>query len=233
MDSSRNFRSIRVIIFVTSVRSTLLTLEEDPKISLTELNDNIKSMYLKKSQRSTFWNGGSNKHSLSQYINLWHLVNATELQQDHEDQITWTQTAHGEYTTVSAYKAQFNDCISTPTIAIIWKTWAPPKCKFFAWLIVQDRVWTSDLLARREWDHNPSCLMCRSTMETAHHLLASCRYTRQTWNLAVDWPRMPDLKLNAWRHSMSVLQWWKNINTTPDIPQKGVRTVTLLVMWEI
>jgi hypothetical protein len=48
-----------------------------------------------------------------------------ELQQDHEDQITWTQTAHGEYTTVSAYKAQFNGCISTPTTAIIWKTWAP------------------------------------------------------------------------------------------------------------
>jgi hypothetical protein len=53
-----------------------------------------------------------------------------------------------------------------------------PKCKLFAWLIFQNRVWTSDRLARREWDHCPSCPLCRQTMEIAHHLLASCRYTQ-------------------------------------------------------
>jgi mannosylglycoprotein endo-beta-mannosidase len=115
---------------------------------------------------------------LSQFVMLWNLVQGTALRHDQEDRITWSLTLHGEYTAASAYLAQFNGCIAAPDIAIIWKTWAPPKCKLFSWLIFQNRVWTSDRLARREWDHCPSCPLCRQTMEIAHHLLASCRYTQ-------------------------------------------------------
>jgi hypothetical protein len=40
MDSSRNFRFIRVIIFITNPRSTLLIdLEKDLKISLPQLKE--------------------------------------------------------------------------------------------------------------------------------------------------------------------------------------------------
>jgi hypothetical protein len=170
---------------------------------------------------------------LSQFITLWQLVIAAELQQEQEDQITWTQTTHGEYTTASAYKARFSSCVSNPHIAIICKTWAPPKCKFFAWLIVQNKVWTSDLLDHREWDHNPSRHLCRATMETAHHLFASCRYTRWVWGLVAQWTGLTDLKPTEWRHSATTLQWWRNITTTPDIPRKAVCTVALLVMWKI
>jgi hypothetical protein len=96
-----------------------------------------------------------------------------------------------------------------------------------------NRVWTSDRLAQRELDHNPFFPLCRSTMETAHHLLASCCYTRRVWGLVTQWTRLPELKPTEWRHSATTLQWWRNITSTPDIPRKAVRTVTLLVMWEI
>jgi hypothetical protein len=56
---------------------------------------------------------------------------------------------------VLTYKAQFVGFAKAPEMATIWETWAHPKCKFFAWLILQPRVWTSDRLARREWDHQP------------------------------------------------------------------------------
>jgi hypothetical protein len=110
---------------------------------------------------------------LSQFITLWQLVIAAELQQEQEDQITWTQTTHGEYTTASAYKARFSSCVSNPHIAIICKTWAPPKCKFFAWLIVQNKVWTSDLLDHREWTttHLALCVgqLWRPHITCLHH----------------------------------------------------------------
>jgi hypothetical protein len=51
---------------------------------------------------------------LSQFITQWQLVIVVELQHEQEDQITWTQIAHGEYTTASAYKVQFNGCVSNP-----------------------------------------------------------------------------------------------------------------------
>uniref|UniRef100_A0A453EV98 Reverse transcriptase zinc-binding domain-containing protein n=1 Tax=Aegilops tauschii subsp. strangulata TaxID=200361 RepID=A0A453EV98_AEGTS len=29
----------------------------------------------------------------------------------------------------------------------IWKSWAPPRVRFFHWLADQDRCWTADRLA--------------------------------------------------------------------------------------
>jgi hypothetical protein len=44
---------------------------------------------------------------LTEFVTLWNLVATTVLHQDQEDTIRWTQTPHGQYTTSSAYKAQF------------------------------------------------------------------------------------------------------------------------------
>jgi hypothetical protein len=108
-----------------------------------------------------------------------------------------------------------------------------PKCKLFAWLIFQNRVWTSDRLARRDWDHCPSCPPCRQTMETAHHLLASCRYTHRTWVLVAEWAGLTELRPAVWPASRSPRRWWKNLSHLPDVPRKGVRSLILLVIWEV
>jgi len=68
---------------------------------------------------------------ITKFVTLWNLVRSTELQPDREDHITWKLTHHGEYTTASAYRAQFLGCFVVSTVASIWKTWAPPKCRFF------------------------------------------------------------------------------------------------------
>jgi hypothetical protein len=36
-----------------------------------------------------------------------------------------------------AISCQTNSCMTS----LVWKPWAPPKCKTFAWLIIQNRVW--------------------------------------------------------------------------------------------
>jgi hypothetical protein len=74
------------------------------------------------------------------------MLRGTQLQQNQEDQIIWKLKTSGEYTAVSAYKAQFLSSVKMPKILMIWKAWAPPKSKFFAWLVTQNRVWTSDRL---------------------------------------------------------------------------------------
>jgi hypothetical protein len=70
-------------------------------------------------------------------------------------------------------------------------------------------------------------------METTHHLLASCRYRCWVWDLVAQLSGLLELKPTEWRYNVALLQWWRNITTTPNILSKAVHTVTLLVMWEI
>jgi len=56
---------------------------------------------------------------ITEFVTLWNLVRSTELQPDHEDHITWKLTHHGDYTTASAYRAEFLCCFAMPTIASI------------------------------------------------------------------------------------------------------------------
>jgi hypothetical protein len=175
---------------------------------------------------------GFTTEHLTQFITLWNLIVATVIQPDREDTIVWTQTSHGLYTTSSAYKAQFTDCPATPDLASIWKAWAPPKCNFFAWLILQDRVWTCDRLACRGWDHSPTCPLCGRTLETAHHLLVDCRYMRRLWTEIARWIGLPDLHPANWPPTSSPLGWWTIFSSRHNIPRKAFRSLALLIIWK-
>jgi hypothetical protein len=63
----------------------------------------------------------------SEFITLWNRVEQVPLQPQQADKITWTLTKSGDYTTSSAYKAQFIDFAANHALAAIWKTWAPPN----------------------------------------------------------------------------------------------------------
>nr|BAD17239.1 cyst nematode resistance protein-like [Oryza sativa Japonica Group] len=118
---------------------------------------------------------------IDQLVGVWSVVQTIHLVEHEEDNITWKLTTHGEYTTTSAYNAQLLGITATNFNRLIWKAWAPHKCKTFAWLIIQNRVWTSDRLATRGWPNGYICPLCRRTQETTLHLLAECRYTRRVW----------------------------------------------------
>jgi hypothetical protein len=79
---------------------------------------------------------GFTTEHLIRFTTLWNHVAPTVLRPQHVDEITWTLMHHEEYSTASAYKAQFADYTTNLVLASIWKAWAPPKCKFFAWLIL-------------------------------------------------------------------------------------------------
>ena len=62
-----------------------------------------------------------------------------------------------------------------------WKSWAPPKCRFFMWLVAQNRCWTADRLANRGLNHPATCPLCDQEPESINHLLASCVFKRVFW----------------------------------------------------
>jgi len=69
---------------------------------------------------------------LQEFIALWFEVQEVRLQRDAQDRVTWKLTAFGEYDSASAYRAQFLGSVKFDLRWLIWKPWAPTKCKFFA-----------------------------------------------------------------------------------------------------
>jgi hypothetical protein len=48
------------------------------------------------------------------------------------------------------------------------------------WLVIKNRCWTADRLAKRELPHPTVCRLCDQEEEIIQHLL-SCVFARQVW----------------------------------------------------
>lgn len=152
---------------------------------------------------------------------------------EQDDQITWKLSNHGEYTASLAYWAQLLVTTTSNFDTLIWKAWSPCQCKTFAWLILQNRVWTSHRLATRGWPNGSTYPLCWQTQETALHLLAECRYTKRIWNKIARWTACDHLRPVHWQQTSTVHEWWESIVNTKEAPKKALHTLTLLVTWEI
>lgn len=84
--------------------------------------------------------GGLSMEHIEQFCGLWKRLVAVHLQDDLADDITWNLTVDGIYSSASAYTAQFERSIVSNMTKVVSRNWAPPKCKFFAWLVIKDRI---------------------------------------------------------------------------------------------
>jgi hypothetical protein len=65
----------------------------------------------------------------------------------------WRFTENRKYAAKVTYEGLFGGSVQFEPYERIWKSWAPPKCRYFAWLIAQHKCWTADRLARHGLDH--------------------------------------------------------------------------------
>jgi hypothetical protein len=130
---------------------------------------------------------GLSVQNLIEFTKLWSHTSLFHLHADTPDSIVWKLTSNGAYSCSSAYKAQFEGTICSCMDAIVWKASTPPKCKLFAWLIIQNRVWTADRLAKRGWPNGRVCPLCRCHDEYANHLLFKCRFSIRIWKMIQEW----------------------------------------------
>jgi hypothetical protein len=109
----------------------------------------------------------------------------------------------------------------------IWKSWAPPRCKLFMWLVAHKRCWTSDRLARRGLPHPEHCPLCDQEDETLDHLLVSCVFTRQFWYMIL---RQVGLHSLAPQPTYLIFdEWWEKASrATSGITKEGLNSLIIL-----
>ena len=127
---------------------------------------------------------------------------------------------------------QFMGTIASTMEKTIWKNWGPPKTKFFAWLAIQNRIWTADRLARRGWPNCGLCPFCNQVTESVSHIFTQCRLTRRVWDLVIEWLGLHTLKPNTWP-TLSFQDWWLLLTDGSTPNRKAISTLALLVTWEL
>ena len=147
---------------------------------------------------------------------------------DQEDRHIWRFDASGCYSSKTAY---FNGLVTFEPWPRLWKSWAPAKCKFFLWLAIRNRCWTSDRLAKRGLPHPDKCPLCDQEDETIQHLLTSCVVARQVWFRVLAPMNLVETVLR--QHERSFADWWHKTIRRVSKEHRKVNYLVMLGAWVI
>lgn len=144
---------------------------------------------------------------LMQFLSLWNLLSNIQLS-DRADGIRWNLTADGQYTASSAYAVQFLGRIHSPVLNQVWRLKIEPKVRFFIWLLLQNRLWTSDRLSARGWPNNSVCPLCDQELECTSHLFLTCPFAKEVWMRTA---RTFQPASRAALSKVSIVGWWSKL----------------------
>ena len=167
--------------------------------------------------------------SLREYLQLWNMIQEVQLDPAQHDTITWSWEASGCYSARTAYAAKFWGRQVVPTAEFTWKSRAPVPCRFFTWLAIQDRCWTSNRLARRGLDHQDCCPMCSQEEESINHILLQCVVAREVWTAICHPLRRPE-----WIPTVNEsLGAWCQDKRGRGEAGRDANTIIILGLWQI
>ena len=101
------------------------------------------------------------------------------------------------YTSRRYYKMVFQYLQVSPIFKKLWSSKCTQRIKFFAWLMLVDRLNTKMMLLRRNFHVQPNtfCVMCSSsTHEDIDHLFFYCPFAARCWQrLGIQWADENDI----------------------------------------
>jgi hypothetical protein len=143
------------------------------------------------------------------------------------DVTTWRRCSSRVYSVKSVYSTMFYGQSELQGARYLWKVKAPTEFKFFFWLALQGRCWTSKRLHRHGLASDASCSLCSQAEESSDHLLLGYIFTREIWTWLLQWL--------GWHHAIptadSILGiWWVDARKWIGKPhRRAFNSLVLLV----
>lgn len=166
---------------------------------------------------------------LHEFVSLWGRIFSSPGPSVGSDTFRWKLAEKGSYSAASAYRLQFLGSTSSPIMDVVWKSWAPLKCKFFAWLLSINRILTADRLMARHWPNCYFCPLCRRNLETGHHLFTECLWVLQYWRQAAAMFGVASFDPDMWSGTYPLSAWLLGLAGTT----KRGRSIALFLVWFI
>jgi hypothetical protein len=128
--------------------------------------------------------GTLNFAGVGQCLDLLDAVCTLERDANSPERFSWSCSATVKYTASSTYRMLCHGLVRWECAKWVWASWAPPKCKFFAWLALKFRLWTSERRYRHiTWTQiwQLAILVCKSKTLKATSLSSACMRDGSGW----------------------------------------------------
>ncbi|KAM0870913.1 hypothetical protein ACQ4PT_039753 [Festuca glaucescens] len=163
-----------------------------------------------------------------QFLRLWPVVQGLVLSDGEQDRFHWKFESSASFSTRSSYLACFAGRTALPAARQIWYSFAPLKYRFFSWLAVQDRCWTSDRLQRRGLPNQGFCPLCERVDECIDHLLLQCPFSRAIWFKVLRGQGLQRLMPSS---TDEIREWWPLASSSLCLgAQRAFNSLCLLVL---
>ena len=165
------------------------------------------------------------------YLRVWDLVEEVQLSPGIPDKLCWRWSSDQEYSAASAYGAMFVGSARPPGAKLLWKTAAPPRVKFFFWLVVHRQCWTAARRKQHGLQDSDDCIMCAQAVEMMDHIILGCVLSRQIWAVILTKLHLLD---QIQVHKEYVMLWWlRTRKVLPKENRRGFDSLFVLVGWTL
>jgi hypothetical protein len=148
------------------------------------------------------------------------LVQLTDLPDTHS--LRLCSRKNGELSVAALYKLVLGGATVVPFAAFVWENFAPTKAKFFAWLLVQDKIQSRAALLRKNMltAAEAGSPICGAATKDASHIIFRCPLIARFWDAIGAHPdRDTDIR---------------KLHDLPRVvPGESLTTFTILVCWNV
>lgn len=117
---------------------------------------------------------------------------------------------------------------------MVWRAEAPPKVKFFFWLLLKGKILTAENLRKRGIMGPSRCPNCCKAEETIQHLFIDCQVAEECWS------QMATIGEITWEPKITIAEtiynWKKNCpwkGKKSNLTQRIWNIIPLTLLWRI
>ena len=108
-----------------------------------------------------------------------------------------------------------------------WRTAAPPRVRFFFWLILHGRCWTTERHFRHGLQATDTCIFCDQKTKSMDHILLGCAFSIEVWHRCFHLTHLYGSHFAPTGHA---IPWWL---ATRRERRKGFDSLFFLVEWRL
>lgn len=161
--------------------------------------------------------------------NLIHFFNSSVRRGTDQTTLIWRWNSSGQFSCGSAYRAMHHTGICSEYSKVLWKMKTPMKVRIFAWLLLDNKLLTQEVLISRGCIVAQGCIFCMNgCIETINHFMWDCAYAKGFWRGLFAHYNL------TWYNTDTIIDlWWNRRKEVSKIHRKPWDSIWAAGVWAL